>query len=127
MGGGDISSSTCVVVGFPCAPSFERRAAQVPLHTAETEHRRKVALYGDVSPHRLVPFAVETFGGLGVQAKKLLEECARGRQDQLGPELVSATWSTPTFMSYWGQKIMVALQGAQAFGPHSRALEDYPQ
>ncbi|KAK3267241.1 hypothetical protein CYMTET_24196 [Cymbomonas tetramitiformis] len=99
----------------------------VPLHTAETEHRRKVALYGDVSPHRLVPFAVETFGGLGVQAKKLLEECARGRQDQLGPELVSATWSTPTFMSYWGQKIMVALQGAQAFGPHSRALEDYPQ
>ncbi|KAK3241601.1 hypothetical protein CYMTET_48647 [Cymbomonas tetramitiformis] len=30
-----------VVIGFPCAPSFERRAAQSPLHTAETEHRRE--------------------------------------------------------------------------------------
>ncbi|KAK3238555.1 hypothetical protein CYMTET_51438 [Cymbomonas tetramitiformis] len=61
------------------------------------------------------------------KAKKFLEECARGRQDRLGPELVSATWSTPKFMSYWGQKIMVALQGAQAFGLHIRALKDYPQ
>eukprot|EP00854_Cymbomonas_tetramitiformis_P006324 gene6324-biopygen6365 len=61
-------------------------------------------------------------------AKKFLEECVEQRQDRrLGPEIISATWYTPTCMSYWGQKIMIALQGAQAFGLHSRALEDFPQ
>eukprot|EP00854_Cymbomonas_tetramitiformis_P009312 gene9312-biopygen9493 len=100
---------------------------KTPLHTAAVEERRKDALYGDATPHRLVPFAVEAFGGLGEQAKKFLEECAGERQDRLGPELISAMWSTPTFKSYWGQKIMVALHGAQAFGLHSRALTDFPQ
>eukprot|EP00854_Cymbomonas_tetramitiformis_P009499 gene9499-biopygen9691 len=116
-----------VVIGFPCADTYMGRASQVPLFTGAEGERQKVRLYDDVSPHRLVPFVVETFGGLGVQAKKFLEECAGARQDRHGPEVISAMWSTPTCMSYWGQKIMVALQGAQAFGLHSRALADFPQ
>ncbi|KAK3236311.1 hypothetical protein CYMTET_53539 [Cymbomonas tetramitiformis] len=103
------------------------RASREPQHTARLEERRKEYLYGDVSPHKLVPFAVEAFGGLGVHAKKFLEMCAERRQERLGPELISATWSNPTFKSYWGQKLMVALQGSQAFGLHTRALEDFPQ
>eukprot|EP00854_Cymbomonas_tetramitiformis_P005505 gene5505-biopygen5513 len=85
------------------------------------------ATYGDVSPHKLVAFAIEAFSGLGLQAKQLLQDCERRRQERLGPEMASATWSTPTFASYWGQRIMVALHGAQTFGLHGRALEDYPQ
>eukprot|EP00854_Cymbomonas_tetramitiformis_P004989 gene4989-biopygen4955 len=116
-----------VVVGFPCASSYVEAASREPQHTARLEERRKEYLYGDVSPHKLVPFAVEAFGGLGVHAKKFLEMCAERRQERLGPELISATWSNPTFKSYWGQKLMVALQGSQAFGLHTRALEDFPQ
>ncbi|KAK3251882.1 hypothetical protein CYMTET_38804 [Cymbomonas tetramitiformis] len=116
-----------VAVGFPCAQTHVDGAARVPLHTAAVLERQKAYTYGDISPHRLVAFAVEAFGGLGEQAKQLLRDCARRRQDRLGPEMASATWSTPTFESYWEQRIMVALQGAQAFGLHGRALEDYPQ
>ncbi|KAK3258683.1 hypothetical protein CYMTET_32280, partial [Cymbomonas tetramitiformis] len=116
-----------VAIGFPCAPTYVEGAARVPLHTAAGMERRKVETYGDVTPHRLVPFAVEVFGGLGAQARQLLQDCERRRQDRLGPELATATWSTPTFASYWGQRIMVAMHGAQGFGLHGRALEDYPQ
>ncbi|KAK3239996.1 hypothetical protein CYMTET_50121 [Cymbomonas tetramitiformis] len=115
-----------VVIGFPCASSFVERASRELLHTTGVEERRKVALYGDVSLHRLVSFVVEAFGELGAQAKKFLEECVERCQDRLGPDIISATWSTPTFMSYRGQKIMVALQGAQTFGLRSRALQDFP-
>ncbi|KAK3252223.1 hypothetical protein CYMTET_38466 [Cymbomonas tetramitiformis] len=57
-----------VAIGFPCAPTYVEGAARVPLHTAATVERRTVETYGDVTPHRLVPFAVEVFGGLGAQA-----------------------------------------------------------
>ncbi|KAK3268450.1 hypothetical protein CYMTET_23049 [Cymbomonas tetramitiformis] len=114
-----------VAIGFPCAQTYVEGAARVPLHTAAAMERRKVETYGDVTPHRLVPFAVEVFGGLGAQAQQLLQDCERRRQDRLGPELATATWSTPTFASYWGQRIMVAMHGAQGFGLHGRALEDY--
>ncbi|KAK3275874.1 hypothetical protein CYMTET_16023 [Cymbomonas tetramitiformis] len=116
-----------VAIGFPCAQTHVDGAARVPLHTAAALERQKAYTYGDISPHRLVAFAMEAFGGLGEQAKQLLRDCARRRQDRLGPEMASATWSTPTFESYWGQRIMVALHSAQAFGLHGRALEDYPQ
>ncbi|KAK3279724.1 hypothetical protein CYMTET_12402 [Cymbomonas tetramitiformis] len=116
-----------VVIGFPCALSYVEVASSEPQHTAKVEERRKEYLYGDVSPHKLVPFAVEAFGGLSVQAKKFLEMCAERRQDRLGPELNSVTWSTPTFKSYWGQKLMITLQGSHTFGLHTRALEDFPQ
>ncbi|KAK3271532.1 hypothetical protein CYMTET_20126 [Cymbomonas tetramitiformis] len=79
-----------VVIGFPCADTYMGRASQVPLFTGAEGERQKVRLYDDVSPHRLVPFVVETFGGLGVQAKKFLEECAGARQDRHGPEVISA-------------------------------------
>ncbi|KAK3274500.1 hypothetical protein CYMTET_17310 [Cymbomonas tetramitiformis] len=46
---------------------------KTPLHTAAVEERRKDALYGDATPHRLVPFAVEAFGGLGGVALQLLK------------------------------------------------------
>ncbi|KAK3261188.1 hypothetical protein CYMTET_29895 [Cymbomonas tetramitiformis] len=106
---------------------LNERASREPLHTAGVEERQKVALYGNVSPHRLVPFALETIGMLGVQAKRFLEECAERRQDRLGPEIISVTWSTTAFRSYWVQKITLTLQGALAFGLHSKALEDFPQ
>ncbi|KAK3260708.1 hypothetical protein CYMTET_30350, partial [Cymbomonas tetramitiformis] len=36
--------------------------------------RCKAETYGDVSPHKSVAFAIEAFGGLGVQAKQLLQD-----------------------------------------------------
>eukprot|EP00854_Cymbomonas_tetramitiformis_P001456 gene1456-biopygen1319 len=80
------ASQADVVVGFPCTSFFVGRVSRELLHTAEAEERRKTALYGNVSPHRLVPFAVKAFRGMGVQAKKFLEECSRGSQERLGPE-----------------------------------------
>ncbi|KAK3282888.1 hypothetical protein CYMTET_9391 [Cymbomonas tetramitiformis] len=115
-----------VVVGFSCVSSLVK-SLLLGEHTTVVEVRRKITLYGDLTTHRLVPFVVGAFGGLGAQAKKFLEECAERRRDRLGPEIISATWSTPTFMSYWEHTRMVALQGAQAFGLHGRALEDFPQ
>ncbi|KAK3251827.1 hypothetical protein CYMTET_38853 [Cymbomonas tetramitiformis] len=53
-----------VVVGFPCARTYVE----------------------GVTPHKLVPFVVEVFGGLGVQAKQFLQDCCLRRQDRLGPE-----------------------------------------
>ncbi|KAK3241667.1 hypothetical protein CYMTET_48588 [Cymbomonas tetramitiformis] len=80
---------------------------RVPLHTAAAAERQKALVYGKVAPHKLVPFAVEVFGGLGVQAKQFLQDSCRRRQDQLGPEVASASWSMPTFASYWGSRIMI--------------------
>ncbi|KAK3279722.1 hypothetical protein CYMTET_12400 [Cymbomonas tetramitiformis] len=116
-----------MVIGFPCASSYVGAASREPRRGAGVEEGRGEYLCGDVSPHKLVPFAVETFRGLGVQAKKFLGVCAERGYDRLGPELVSATWSTPTFKSYWGRKLMVALRGLQAFGLHTWALDDFPQ
>eukprot|EP00854_Cymbomonas_tetramitiformis_P003395 gene3395-biopygen3351 len=86
---------------------------KVLLHTAAVEERRKVALYGDVNRHLLVPFAGETFRSLGEQANKFLEECTGGPA-RAGAYLSYMVYFD--FKSYWGQKIMVALHGAQAFG-----------
>ena len=79
----------------------------------EAEDRKK-RVYGDVSPHTLVPFAVDLFGGLGPAAKNFFRTCHRQRQqavvagqDQQLPWLIS--WSES-----WRQRMSVALARAVA-------------
>ncbi|KAK3237560.1 hypothetical protein CYMTET_52375 [Cymbomonas tetramitiformis] len=62
------------------------------------------------------------------KTKKFLEEFAEGRQAGLGPEVISATWSTATSMSYWGQiQAHGRVAGSASFQAAHRASEDFPQ
>ena len=112
-------------VVFPCAATYVSRAATRRLHAASMHEQSKRSVYGDCGPHKLVPFAVESFGALGPAASALLRECAELRQDRLGPGESEATWSTRSFSSYWRQRIAVGLQVDIGTGVESRALEDW--
>eukprot|EP00854_Cymbomonas_tetramitiformis_P034093 gene34093-biopygen11784 len=50
-------------------PASVKKTHAYPYHHSISPRCRCILHYGDVTPHRLVPFAVETFGGLGEQAK----------------------------------------------------------
>ncbi|KAK3252695.1 hypothetical protein CYMTET_38020 [Cymbomonas tetramitiformis] len=44
--------------------------------------------------------------------------------DRLSPEIISAMWSSPTFVPYWGQKTMIRLQEAQVFGATQQSAKE---
>ena len=103
-----------------------RRAARSRLHVAKKHESLKRTQYGDVGTNMLVPFAVETFGALGPAARGLLNECARLRQRRLAAEeMAEASWSSRSFMSYWSQRIAVALQVDIGRGIYNRAAADF--
>ena len=52
-------------------------AASTPLAAAEAAEAAKHFKYGDVRPHTLLPFAVETGGALGAEAMAYVKRCVR--------------------------------------------------
>ena len=114
-----------VSVTFPCARSYVGRASRERLYAATKREADKLTAYGDLGPHQLVTFAIESFGALGPGARGLVDKCARIRQDRLGQEAATASWSTRTFRSYWLQRFAVCLQRMIGRGIESRALADW--
>ena len=65
-------------------PWVASQAHHVSPHEALREaedHKQRV--YGDVSLHTLIPFAVDHFGGLGHAARRFFLTCHRQRQQTL--------------------------------------------
>ena len=92
-------------------PWVASQAHHVSPHEAlrEAEDRKRM-VYGDVSPHTLIPFAVDLFGGLGPAARQFFLTCHRQRQltqgqNQYVPWRIS--WSES-----WRQKMSVTLARA---------------
>eukprot|EP00899_Mesostigma_viride_P023176 jgi/Mesvir1/4042/Mv25651-RA.1 len=84
--------------------------ALLPLSVAE---RDKFASYGNVGPHRVIPFVLEEFGAMGP---------AHARQRSFSTSAASAVktastsrvrpaapWSARTWSSYWRQRLSLAL------------------
>jgi hypothetical protein len=78
---------TDVVVTHPLAPSNIARAAGGAASVAKGWQERKRNKYEKTAAHheaRLLPFAVETFGGLAPDAVTLLKELSRAGEEHLG-------------------------------------------
>ena len=78
---------TDVVVTHPLAPSHIERAAGGATKTAMYLEQRKRKRYTKTAAHqeaRLLPFAVETCGGLAPDAVTLLKELSRAGEEHLG-------------------------------------------
>ena len=59
--------------------------------------------------HRVVPLISEVWGGFAVDAMSFLRDLAIARGDTLDVERLSTTWAAKSFMSYYGQRLSVAV------------------
>ena len=59
--------------------------------------------------HRVVPLISEVWGGFAVDAMSFLRGLATARGDTLDVERLSTTWAARSFMSYYGQRLSVAV------------------
>jgi hypothetical protein len=78
---------TDVVVSHPLAPSLIERASGGATRTAQYAQERKRTKYEKTAAFheaRLLPFAVESFGGLAPDAVTLLKELSRAGEEHLG-------------------------------------------
>ena len=75
---------------------------------------RKRRVYGDVSPHTLVPIAMDLFGGLGPAARNFFGTCHRQRQEALVHGQVQQLPWRISWSESWRQRMSVALARAVA-------------
>ena len=78
---------TDVVVSHPLAPSYIEGATAAAVRVAKSAQEKKRKKYSKTAAHheaRLLPFAVETFGGLAPDAVTLLKELSRAGEEHLG-------------------------------------------
>lgn len=59
--------------------------------------------------HDVIPLIHEVFGGVAPEACSYLRRLAALRPGALTAESLTATWSTTSFCSYWGQRISLVL------------------
>ena len=77
-----------------------------PLAAADMAEGEKYAVYGDVGPHKVLPFAVEDGGALGREAMKYFHQCKEICCNQLvGRDAESQTWSARGFSNFFFQSI----------------------
>jgi hypothetical protein len=75
-----------VRVPHPCCPTHAPAAAMESLATAKAAEQLKTKKYkhtADIQAAEFVPFAVETFGGYGPQAIKLMQQIIVTSRDQM--------------------------------------------
>ena len=66
-------------------------------------------MYGDVRPHVLLPFVVESAGAMGKEAYSFFRKCRKRAENQLSPALDAvSTWSSRGFSNFFKQPISVA-------------------
>ena len=66
-----------VKISYPCCPTHAPDAARHSLATAKKAETGKIRKYrhtANIQAAQFIPFAVETFGGLGPQAEKLMKQ-----------------------------------------------------
>ena len=99
----DVTTTSTVQFGMLNA------AASRPGVVAEAAKGTKLQLYGDVRPHAMLPFVVETGGALGADAMGFFKRCRKKVCNELDEE---STWSSRGFSNFHLQSISVAnLQG----------------
>ena len=103
----DVTTTSTVQFGMLNA------AASRPGVVAEAAKATKLQLYGDVRPHVMLPFVVETGGALGADAMGFFKRCRKKVCNELDEE---STWSSRGFSNFHLQSISVAnLQGQGNF------------
>ena len=84
-------------------------AAQIPGVAAQGAEAVKRRVYGNVTPHRVVPFAVEEGGALGKEALGFLLWCRkRVRADSPSFDLAEMNWSSRGFSNWAFQCLSLA-------------------
>ena len=100
-----IDITTTSVVKQGALPGSARR----PLVASEGAASSKEGLYGDVTPHTMLPFVVESAGALGKEATRLFQTCRRRARNQLAPQRDEvSTWSARGFSNFYLQSLSVA-------------------
>ena len=109
--------------GFSQRAQHAGHAASTPLSAARAREQAKRWDYRHLrQPHRFVPFVIERYGALGQSAQELLEELTRIRGHRLRQEQWTATWTCPTFRSYWRQRIAAGFHHTVGLSFPTRAL-----
>ena len=75
-----------VRISHPCCPTHAPDAARHSLATAKKAEAGKIRKYrhtANIQAAQFIPFAVETFGGLGPQAEKLIKQIIITSRDQM--------------------------------------------
>lgn len=84
-------------------------SSAIPLAAAGAAEGEKYAMFGDVGPHQVLPFAVEDGGALGNEAKRLFHQCQAECCNELtGGDYESQTWSARGFSNFFFQALSVA-------------------
>jgi hypothetical protein len=102
---------TDVVVSHPLAPSYIAKAASAAARVAKYWQETKRNKYEKTAAHheaRLLPFAVETFGGLAPDAVTLLKELSRAGEEHL------ALWPRDVIVRQLLGSVAVAVQKGNA-------------
>ena len=99
-----IDVTTTSVVAQTCLPGSARHA----LLASDGAAASKRGLYGNVAPHEMLPFVVESAGALGKEAMQLFQRCRKRAENQLSPQLDEvSTWSSRGFSNFHLQLISV--------------------
>ena len=85
---------------------------------------RKRLVYGDVSPHTLVPFAVDLYGGIGRAAVEFLRMCQNQRQQDREHASLPLPWNI-SWSESWQQRLSIMLARAIARVIRQRASESF--
>jgi hypothetical protein len=109
----------------PCSDTHADRASSNPGGAAAYVESQKLAIFGDVGPHRVVPLVFEEYGHMGPSTAKFFSDCVQLRVDRLDVESSLATWSASSWSSHWRQRISVALVRRIADTIIRRAQGDY--
>ena len=103
---------TDVVVSHPLAPSYVANTyAMRSLGVAKYRERRKHAKYDELAAHhgaQLLPFAVETLGGLAPDAQRLLTVIAQSGEAHL------SIWAKDTISRHLQDTVAIAIQRSTA-------------
>ena len=101
----DTDATTTPVVAQTCLPGSARHA----LLASDGSAVSKRGVYGNVAPHEMLPFVVESAGALGKEAMKLFQRCRKRAENQLSPQLDEvSTWSARGFSNYFLASFSVA-------------------
>ena len=86
----DTRIATDATVTHPGSPSYRQASASIPLHAAIVRQGVKVKKYGKMAQDedsKFLAFVMESFGGLGPQAKVLLGEIVRQYKESAMPSV----------------------------------------
>ena len=112
---------TCI---RPWVASQSHHSSSIGALTAAEDRKRLV--YGDVSPHSFVPFAVDLYGGIGGAAVEFLRMCRLQQQQDRENSSLSLPWRIQ-WLEGWQQRLSITLARAISRVIRQRAGESFSQ